>query len=76
MTRDQLDAILNVLIIATNAVTIAWWLVKLTIRSELDSFKAELGKYLDGSYIRRAECALMHDETQRRINRLENAERG
>lgn len=35
--------------------------------------REEIAK-LNGTYIRRGECTLMHDETQRRLERLEDTQ--
>lgn len=67
----EIDWYVSFSIIITSAMTLVWWLVKLTIRGELDAFRVELIKELNETYVRRSDCGLKHQDTERRIERLE-----
>ena len=42
------------------------------IQQSMSEFKVSLGDYLNGKYIRRAECGLVRTEIERRLERLED----
>ena len=71
MVVREIEWYVSFSIIITSAMTLVWWLVKLTIRGELDAFRVELIKELNGTYVRGAECGLKHQDIEHRVQRLE-----
>ena len=66
-----MDAAVSIVIILTGLLTMTWWIMKLTIRSELQQFKVDFIDYLNKQYVRRTECGLMHQDTNRRLGDIE-----
>lgn len=73
MVVREIEWYVSFSIIITSAMTLVWWLVKLTIRGELDAFRVELIKELNGTYVRSGECQLKHQDVEHRVDRLEIA---
>ena len=56
----------------TTSVTLGWWIIKLSLGSELHKFRVELTRELDAMYVRRSECELKHGSSQDRLSTLES----
>ena len=56
----------------TTSVTLGWWIVKLSLGSELHKFRVDLTRELDAMYMRRGECDLKYGSAHSRLSSLES----
>jgi len=56
----------------TTSVTLGWWIVKLSLGSELHKFRVDLTRELDAMYVRRGECDLKYGSAHNRLSSLES----